>query len=94
MCLSATEWITNFWRFSPCLCDRSLFLLQTKGFKSLSNLFALTHLAPSQGSHLTHEFSLIQTEGIRGLYRGCALTVGRAAPSNAVLFCVYEMTTR
>ena len=30
--------------------------------------------------------------GTRGLYRGCALTVGRAAPSNAVLFTAYEMT--
>ena len=37
---------------------------------------------------------VFQTEGIAGLYRGCALTTGRAAPSNAVLFCAYEMTMR
>ena len=34
------------------------------------------------------------TEGIKGLYRGCGITVARAAPSNAALFCVYEMTMR
>mmetsp|Transcript_9653 Transcript_9653/g.23891 ORF Transcript_9653/g.23891 Transcript_9653/m.23891 type:complete len:304 (+) Transcript_9653:261-1172(+) len=42
-------------------------------------------------SVLQHVF---KTEGIKGLYRGCALTVGRAAPSNAVLFMVYELTIR
>lgn len=40
---------------------------------------------------LQHVF---KTEGIRGLYRGCLLTVSRAAPSNAVLFMVYELSIR
>mmetsp|Transcript_12462 Transcript_12462/g.24716 ORF Transcript_12462/g.24716 Transcript_12462/m.24716 type:complete len:307 (-) Transcript_12462:485-1405(-) len=35
-----------------------------------------------------------KTEGLKGLYRGCGITVARAAPSNAVLFCVYEMVMR
>eukprot|EP00802_Teleaulax_amphioxeia_P013932 Tamp_13987.p1 GENE.Tamp_13987~~Tamp_13987.p1 ORF type:complete len:238 (-),score=18.57 Tamp_13987:683-1396(-) len=42
-------------------------------------------------SVLKHTF---KTEGMRGLYSGCAITVGRAAPSNAVLFTAYEMTMR
>lgn len=55
-----------------------------------------THgLAPGSAvnviSVMKHIFA---TEGIKGLYRGCALTVGRAAPSNAVLFTAYEMTMR
>ena len=29
-------------------------------------------------------------QGIRGLYRGCGITVARAAPSSAVIFAVYE----
>ena len=40
---------------------------------------------------LQHVF---RTEGIKGLYRGCGITVARAAPSNAVLFVAYEMTMR
>jgi mitochondrial ornithine carrier protein len=30
------------------------------------------------------------SQGIRGLYRGCGITVGRAAPSSAFIFTVYE----
>mmetsp|Transcript_35406 Transcript_35406/g.83332 ORF Transcript_35406/g.83332 Transcript_35406/m.83332 type:complete len:301 (-) Transcript_35406:140-1042(-) len=37
---------------------------------------------------------VLKTEGVRGLYRGCGITVARAAPSNAVLFVVYEMSMR
>jgi hypothetical protein len=40
---------------------------------------------------LQHVF---RTEGIKGLYRGCGITVARAAPSNAILFVAYEMTMR
>ena len=29
-------------------------------------------------------------QGVRGLYRGCGITVARAAPSSAVIFAVYE----
>jgi len=42
-------------------------------------------------SVMKHTF---KTEGIRGLYSGCGMTVARAAPSNAVLFTAYEMTMR
>jgi mitochondrial ornithine carrier protein len=31
------------------------------------------------------------THGIAGLYRGCGITVVRAAPSSAVIFTVYEL---
>lgn len=33
---------------------------------------------------------LWQTQGVRGLYRGCGITVARAAPSSAIIFAVYE----
>ena len=29
-------------------------------------------------------------QGIRGLYRGCGITVARAAPSSAIIFAIYE----
>lgn len=29
-------------------------------------------------------------QGVRGLYRGCGITVGRAAPSSAFIFTIYE----
>ncbi len=34
--------------------------------------------------------TLWREQGLRGLYRGCGITVGRAAPSSAVIFAVYE----
>lgn len=34
--------------------------------------------------------ALWQQQGIRGMYRGCGITVGRAAPSSAFIFTVYE----
>ncbi|KAL9637038.1 MAG: hypothetical protein Q9164_002459 [Protoblastenia rupestris] len=34
--------------------------------------------------------SLWQQQGLRGMYRGCGITVGRAAPSSAFIFAVYE----
>lgn len=33
---------------------------------------------------------LWQQQGVRGMYRGCGITVGRAAPSSALMFAVYE----
>jgi ornithine carrier protein len=35
--------------------------------------------------------ALWASHGMRGLYRGCGITVCRAAPSSAVIFTVYEM---
>ena len=34
--------------------------------------------------------ALWRQQGIAGLYRGCGITVGRAAPSSAFIFVVYE----
>ena len=34
--------------------------------------------------------SLWQQQGVRGLYRGCGITVARAAPSSAFIFTIYE----
>lgn len=34
--------------------------------------------------------ALWQEQGMKGMYRGCGITVGRAAPSSAFIFAVYE----
>ena len=34
--------------------------------------------------------TLWRESGIKGMYRGCGITVGRAAPSSAVVFTIYE----
>ena len=34
--------------------------------------------------------ALWQQQGLKGMYRGCGITVGRAAPSSAFIFAVYE----
>lgn len=34
--------------------------------------------------------SLWQQQGLRGMYRGCGITVARAAPSSAFIFAIYE----
>lgn len=34
--------------------------------------------------------SLWRQQGVRGLYRGCGITVARAAPSSAFIFAIYE----
>ena len=34
--------------------------------------------------------TLWRQQGARGLYRGCGITVARAAPSSAFIFAVYE----
>lgn len=33
---------------------------------------------------------LWREQGIRGMYRGCGITVARSAPSSAVIFTIYE----
>jgi ornithine carrier protein len=38
--------------------------------------------------------SIYAEEGLAGLYRGCALTMLRAAPTSATLFAAYEITYR
>ncbi len=35
-----------------------------------------------------------EQNGLRGMYRGWGITVSRAAPSNACLFFVYELTSK
>ena len=34
--------------------------------------------------------NILSTEGVGGLYRGCGITVARAAPGNGLLFVTYE----
>ncbi|EON64306.1 MC family mitochondrial carrier protein [Coniosporium apollinis CBS 100218] len=38
--------------------------------------------------------SLWQQQGLKGLYRGCGITVARSAPSSAFIFTIYEALRR
>lgn len=38
----------------------------------------------------TSGVSLWRQQGVKGLYRGCGITVARAAPSSAFIFAIYE----
>ncbi|KAG0366730.1 MAG: putative mitochondrial ornithine carrier protein AmcA/Ort1 [Linnemannia gamsii] len=49
--------------------------------------------APSLGFLATGK-EIFRSEGIRGLYRGCGITVARSAPSSAIIFMTYEMLSR
>ncbi|KAJ1647868.1 mitochondrial ornithine carrier protein [Dispira simplex] len=62
---------------------------------------ASTSSTPQSTLHLLNRFrmwrigsGLYQGGGIRALYRGCGITLARAAPSNAVLFVTYEYLSR
>ncbi|KAF9928150.1 hypothetical protein FBU30_002606 [Linnemannia zychae] len=48
---------------------------------------------PKQGFLATGK-EIFRSEGIRGLYRGCGITVARSAPSSAIIFMTYEMLSR
>eukprot|EP01098_Paradermamoeba_levis_P004499 TRINITY_DN1923_c0_g3_i1.p1 TRINITY_DN1923_c0_g3~~TRINITY_DN1923_c0_g3_i1.p1 ORF type:complete len:331 (-),score=69.72 TRINITY_DN1923_c0_g3_i1:127-1083(-) len=37
---------------------------------------------------------IYKAEGVKGFYKGCGITVARAAPSNAVIFATYELCRR
>lgn len=43
-----------------------------------------------RGTFLSTGKELWQQSGIRGFYRGCGITVFRAAPSSAIIFSIYE----
>ena len=44
----------------------------------------------TRGTFLGTGQQLWQRSGIRGFYRGCGITVFRAAPSSAIIFSIYE----
>ena len=47
------------------------------------------------GKGFVHTFNtVLQSEGIRGLYRGWGITCARAAPAHAAIFAVYEYTLK
>lgn len=51
------------------------------------------HVGPgacSSTSFWSEGKAIWQRQGIRGLYRGCGLTVCRSAPSSALIFSIYE----
>lgn len=37
---------------------------------------------------------LYKSDGIKGFYRGCGITIARAVPSNAIIFTTYEILKR
>lgn len=49
--------------------------------------------APSLGFLATGK-EIFRSEGIRGLYRGCGITVARSAPSSAIIFMTYVSVGR
>ncbi|KAG0243655.1 mitochondrial carrier domain-containing protein [Mortierella sp. GBAus27b] len=50
-------------------------------------------MASRQGFLATGK-EIFRSEGIRGLYRGCGITVARSAPSSAIIFLTYETLSR
>ena len=44
----------------------------------------------AKGKFLDTAKVLWRQDGIRGFYRGCGITVFRAAPSSAIIFSIYE----
>ncbi|MCJ1315493.1 hypothetical protein MMC15_000813 [Xylographa vitiligo] len=44
----------------------------------------------ARGSFRSVGTALWRQQGVKGLYRGCGITVARAAPSSAFIFAVYE----
>ena len=46
--------------------------------------------AKSKGTFLSTGRDLWRQSGLRGFYRGCGITVFRAAPSSAIIFSIYE----
>lgn len=47
-----------------------------------------------RSSFATTGTALWKEQGIRGMYRGCGITVFRAAPSSAIIFSIYEALRR
>jgi mitochondrial ornithine carrier protein len=47
-------------------------------------------VSKSKGTFLSTGKELWRQAGLRGFYRGCGITVFRAAPSSAIIFSIYE----
>lgn len=58
--------------------------MQTEELSSSVGAVAKRQTFWKSGKELWHQ------QGLRGLYRGCGITVARSAPSSAVIFAVYE----
>ena len=48
------------------------------------------HAGQARTTFLTTGKDLWRQQGVRGFYRGCGITVFRAAPSSAIIFSIYE----
>jgi mitochondrial ornithine carrier protein len=49
-----------------------------------------TAASETKGTFLRTGAELWQESGVKGFYRGCGITVFRAAPSSAIIFSIYE----
>lgn len=78
MCAGATAGMAYNFAFYPADTIKSR--MQTEDMKSTKSRTSFG----SVGKQLWHE------SGIRGFYRGCGITVFRAAPSSAIIFSIYE----
>jgi ornithine carrier protein len=58
--------------------------------KSRMQTEEISVLSSANRSFWTVGKSVWQHEGLKGLYRGCGITVARSAPSSAFIFSIYE----
>ncbi|EPZ32465.1 hypothetical protein O9G_001367 [Rozella allomycis CSF55] len=54
-----------------------------------------SRIQAQQGNGFYHTArQLFASEGIRGLYRGCGITIARSIPTSGLMFLVYEWTLK
>ena len=77
----ATAGVTYNFVFYPADTIKSR--MQTEEVNSTGNI-------QGRKTFLASGKALWQQQGLRGMYRGCGITVARSAPSSAFIFAVYE----
>lgn len=68
----------------------NLSLFPADTIKSRIQTQAMTNDASSRIGFFQMGKKIYHSGGIKALYRGCGITIGRAAPSSAVIFATYE----
>jgi ornithine carrier protein len=62
--------------------------------KSRMQTVSVDTVGANQLSFVATGRQLWREQGLRGYYRGCGITVFRAAPSSAIIFSIYEALRR
>ncbi|CAI7850082.1 unnamed protein product [Closterium sp. NIES-53] len=88
-----TQWVNE--SLVRCLCNTPTIHLSERVLTSLLILHSLTPVLPCLTLFLPvsrHSRcpQILRTEGIRGLYKGCAANYARLGPMTAITFIVYE----